>query len=722
MNSSWRIPWRALQRAASTFVPMLGLAVLAWSQPAPKPVAAPPVPSVRDLKFPPLRPIQIPNVETLTLPNGMKLYLLEDHELPLVNASARIRTGNLFDPPDKIGLATITGAVMRSGGTRSKTGDQLDLELENIAASVESHIDESSASVSFDALKENTDEVLGLFHDVLTEPQFRQDKIDLAKSQLRSSIARRNDDAHGIAEREFEDSVYGKQTPYGWSMEYATVDRITRDDLTSFYQRYFFPANVMLAVWGDFNAAEMKSKIERVFGDWRVTQPAVPAFPAVRKTTAPGIYLAAKSDVTQTFFSIGHLGGELRDKEFPALQVMADILGGGFRSRLFQRVRTRMGNAYEIGADWGANYDHPGLFEISGSTKSASTVETFKAIQEEVEKIRTSEVTDEELNTAKQTALNSLVFAFDTKAKTLGRVLTYEYYGYPKDFIQQYQKALVAVTKAEVLRVAKERLDPAAFTIVAVGNPQDFGKPLESLGGPVARIDLTIPDAKAEAPRDPASATKGTQILQRAQAAAGGAAKIAAVRDYSDVAEFEISGAGGGMRVRQTDRWVAPGFFRQDSELPAGKISAYFDPVNRNGWISTPQGSGPLAGAQLKQVQGDLFRLYFRLLLSDRLPGVTLDAVDDRTVEIRDAESGETARMEIDPATGLPSKVLYDSVVVAGAPVPVEDRYSDFQEAGGIKIPVKITISQAGRKFADVTLSDYKINTGLETGDLGKQP
>ncbi len=456
-----------------------------------------PVPSVQDLKFPPLRPIRIPKVEIVTLPNGMKLYLLEDHELPVVNGSARIRTGNLFDPPEKIGLATLTGSVMRTGGTRAKTGDQLDQELENIAASVESSIGETSATVSFSALKENTTEVLGAFHDVLTQPEFRQERLDLAKNQIRSGIARRNDDAHGVVEREFSDLVYGKDNPYGWRMEYATIDRIGRNDLVNFYQRYFFPSNVMLAVWGDFNAAEMKAQIEKLFAGWTVTQPPVPAFPAVRKTSAAGAYLAVKTDVTQTFFAMGHLGGVLRDPDYPALQVMSDILGGGFRSRLFQRVRTKMGNAYEIEADWGANYDHPGIFEITGSTKSASTVETLKAIQEEVEKIRTSEVTDEELTTAKQTALNSLVFAFDTETKTLGRVLTYEYYGYPMDFIQQYQKALAAVTKADVLRVAKEHLTPSAFTIVTVGNPKDFGKPLDTLGGSVKTIDLTIPGAPA---------------------------------------------------------------------------------------------------------------------------------------------------------------------------------------------------------------------------------
>lgn len=450
------------------------------------------IPAVNDLKFPPLGAIKIPDVETVTLPNGMKLFLLEDHELPVINGAARIRTGNLFDPPDKVGLATVTGMVMRIGGTKQKTGDQLDEELENVAASVESNIGETSGSLSFNALKPNTDQVLQIFHDVLTEPEFRQDKLDLAKSQVRSVVARRNDDAHGVAEREFTGLVYGKDTPYGWQIEYATLGRIGRQDLLDFYHRYYFPANVLLAVWGDFNTAEMKGKIEKLFAGWNEKQAPVPAFPKVRVQRAAGIFLGAKSEVTQTFLVMGQLGGDLRDKDYPALTVMSDILGGGFRSRLFERVRTRMGAAYEVGADWGADYDHPGLFEISGSTKAASTVATVLAIQEEVTKIRTTEVSDEELKTAKDTALNGLVFAFDTRAKTLGRLLTYEYFGYPKDFIQQYQKALAAVTKADVLRVARQRLHPEAFTLVAVGNPKDFGKSLDALGS-VKTLDLTIP-------------------------------------------------------------------------------------------------------------------------------------------------------------------------------------------------------------------------------------
>ena len=213
-----------------------------------------PLPSYKTLKYPPLRDIKIPDVATFTLSNGIKLYLLEDHELPTVHGFALIRTGNLFDPKDKVGLANMTGDVMRSGGTHAKTGDQIDEQLENIAASVESRIDESYGQVQFSTLKNTTDEVLGVFHDVLTQPEFREDKIDLAKTQYRSAISRRNDDAAGIAQREFTNMVYGKNTPYGWQIEYETLDRIQRADLQAFYQRYYFPANTIIAVSGDFSS------------------------------------------------------------------------------------------------------------------------------------------------------------------------------------------------------------------------------------------------------------------------------------------------------------------------------------------------------------------------------------------------------------------------------------------------------------------------------------
>ena len=274
-----------------------------------------------------------------------------------------------------------------------------------------------------------------------------------------------------------------------------------RDDVVAFYRRYYFPANIILAVQGDFSAPEMKARLEKLFGTWSAQQPPVPPFPKVENVAKPGVYVATKTDVTQTSFALGHLAGELRDKDYPALEVMADILGGGFQSRLFQKVRTQLGYAYEVSASWGADYDHPGLFDISGSTKSASTAETLKAIEGEIKKIQTEPVSDEELQSAKDTVLNGFIFNFDTPSKTLNRLLTYRYYGYPDDFIFQYQKAVEQVTRADILRVAKQYIDPAKFVIVTVGNPKDFGTPLDSLGLPVQALDISIPAPNKPAPK-----------------------------------------------------------------------------------------------------------------------------------------------------------------------------------------------------------------------------
>ena len=703
--------FRATTARECFFLLLLPCALAA--QQAPTPPA-----SWKDLKFPPLKDVRLPKIEESTLPNGMKVYLLENHELPLVRGTALVRTGNLFDPADKVGLATITGDVMRSGGTATKTGDQIDEQLENIAASVESSIGESSGRVSFSTLKERTDEVMAVFRDVLTAPAFREDKIEFVEQQLRSGIERRNDDVHGISQREFTDLIYGPKTPYGWQIEYATVDAIKRDDAVAFYKRYYFPANVILAVQGDFSAPEMKAKIESLFGGWNYQQPPVPPFPKVDSRPKPGIYIATKTDVTQTNFAMGQLGGVLNDKDYPALEVMGDILGGGFKSRLLQKVRTELGYAYEVGADWGANYDHPGLFEIYGSTKSASTAATLKAIDGEVQRIRAQEVTADELETAKQTVVNGFVFNFDTPSKTLNRLLTYRYYGYPDDFIFDYLKAVRNVTRADILRVAKQYLDPAKFVIVAVGNPKDFGTPLSSLGLPVTDIDLTIPQAKAAlAPAvDPRVMDRGKALLARARNAMGGDA-LAVVKDMTETATMRLDQSSGGLVVKQTEQWLAPNHFRQDNVLPFGSVSTYSN--GTSGWAATAQGVSPIAGPQLRQIDFENFRLWFRLMLSDRDPDREVAITETGKIRVSD-HNGHTVFLSVDAMTGLPASEDYQPP--GNDKGAVQEIYGDWQATAGVQLPRRITMNQDGRHLADVTVTGVAINQGLTPERIAKQP
>ncbi|MHC4580942.1 MAG: M16 family metallopeptidase, partial [Planctomycetota bacterium] len=238
-----------------TIVTVLGSSLL-WSGCGEQQAA-----NYRNLKYPKLGDIEVPEVEQVTLANGMRLFLLEDHELPLINLSVRIRTGSIHEPAEKIGLASMTGQVMRTGGTGTMTGDEMDEELEAIAASVETGIGLNSGSASMSVLKGDLDKGLSILADVLMNPAFREDKIQLAKMQAASAIARRNDQVGAVAGREFDKLIYGPESVYARHEEYATIGSITRDDLVAFHKRYFGPNNAMLAVWGDFDTKEMIAKI-----------------------------------------------------------------------------------------------------------------------------------------------------------------------------------------------------------------------------------------------------------------------------------------------------------------------------------------------------------------------------------------------------------------------------------------------------------------------------
>ena len=290
-------------------------------------------------------------------------------------------------------------------------------------------------------------------------------------------------------------------------------------------------------------------------------------------------------------------------------------------------------------------------------------------------------------------------------------MLRYEYFGYPKDFLFQYRKAIDSVTRADVQRAANEHFKPENLTIVAVGNPKEFDKPLTDLGK-VNKIDLTIPEPKAEAAKsDAASLARGRDLLQRAQKSMGGAEKLAAVKDSIQTAEIAMAGAG--VKIKQRNRYLAPGYFRQDLDLPFGKVATYTD--GKTGWMVTPQGSGVMTDTILKQAQGELFRNLLRLVIADRDASVQVNAVAEDTAEI--SRDGISVRVQFDPATGLPSKEIYTE-----GPGSSEESFSEWREVEGVKVPFKIAVQQDGKKMADIAVLDYKFNTGLKPEELSQKP
>lgn len=238
----------------------------------------------QDLKYPPLPRIQLPEYDRYQLENGIVVYLVEDHRLPLISANAVINTGSRFEPNNQVGLAEITGNLIRTGGTKKHTPEELSDILELKAASIETSISQSSGSASFSALSYDLDSIFPLFAEILQQPQFEPEKLAFLKTQFKGAIARRNDNPSNVANREFGKLIYGNDSPYARTVEYSTLDNITRVDVIDFYRQYIRPENMMLGIVGDFEPATMKSLINQYFANWQVDSP-LPSFEQIPQPT-----------------------------------------------------------------------------------------------------------------------------------------------------------------------------------------------------------------------------------------------------------------------------------------------------------------------------------------------------------------------------------------------------------------------------------------------------
>ncbi len=454
-------------------------------QPAPwNKVEAPPLPA-----FTPPEPTRV------QLANGMVIFLQPDHELPLISAVARIRGGSISEPANKTGLTDLYGDVWRTGGTKTKTGDQMDDFLEARAAKVETDNQSDSTSISLSCLKGDFDAVFDMYLDLLHNPEFRADKLELSKRQMYTAISRRNDDVDSIVHRESLIIAYGKDNPYARVPEYATVAAVTRQDLLSWHQQYVHPNNIIFGITGDFDPKDMEAKLRKAFESWPKGTPA--GEPKIQfNQPTPGVYAIDKTDVNQTTITMLDLGILRNNPDYYAVTVMNEIFGGGFSSRLFNNLRTGKGLAYSVGGGVGYGWDRPGLTDIEMQTKSGSTVEGIKGLDNEIDDLLKTAPTAEELKRAKDNILNSFIFQFDTPEKVLREKMAYEFYHYPLNFLEQYRSQVEKVTANDVLRVARKYVHKDQMAVLVVGNESDFDKPLSSLG-PVQKVDIAIPPPPA---------------------------------------------------------------------------------------------------------------------------------------------------------------------------------------------------------------------------------
>ena len=685
-------------------LPQSGAQVATWKQ-----IPIPPLPA-----FKPQQPKRI------QLSNGMVIFLQEDHELPLIEGSARIRGGQRNQPPSKVGLVDIFGEVWRTGGTQTQTGDQLDDFLEVRAAKVETGAGPDSTTISLNCLKGDFDDVFKVFTDLLLNPEFRADKLELAQKQMEDAISRRNDEIGGIAHRESVKLAYGADNPYARTPEYATVAAVTRQDLIDWHQTYMHPNNIILGISGDFDAAAIEARLRAAFESWPKGPP-LPKDEIQYHRAQPGYYQIQKEDVNQSNIRMVALGTTRDNPDYYAISVFNEAFGGGFSSRLFNDIRTKRGLAYNVGGGIGANFGHPGILQFAMSTKSQSTIESIQALDEDIADLAKQPVTEEEISRAKDAILNAFIFRLDSPDKILAERVTYEYYGYPPDWLDKFPAEIKKVTAADVNRVAGKYLHRDQLAVLVVGNTKEFDKPLSSLG-PVKEIDITIPPppgAKEEKLEKPtASNEEGKALAAKVVAALGGEAKLATIKALKAKLNLTQKTPQGDFSMQSETVIVYPDRLHAEMQTPNGAMSVVVTPDSA--FMAMPgQGMRNFPPSQKEETLEQIKRDPIFIASHWKDSNVFFNAdgtekVGDIEARIVDVNAAGTAiRWFVDPQTGHILKEIYRTLS-QGAPVQGETDMDDWKPIGGLTLPLVRHNKQNGRDSSTAEYTALELNPAVD--------
>jgi zinc protease len=473
-------------RYGSSLFLLLALAALLVSCARPSAVT-PGLPSrPEQLTFAPLT-FQVPEVEKMILPNGIRLYFREDRELPLVEITAMVEAGSIGDPARKTGQGALFAASLRGGGAGDRSPAELDEYLARLAADLSVGTDTYATTFSMSLRASDLPDGLAVLEDLLRRPGFEPTRLEISRRQMLEGIRRQDDNPDSVASRALMRAIYGDH-PLGRTPTVDTVAAISRADLLDFHQRYFHPNNVWLSISGDVDRQELLRMLERVFGDWMQKPLAPEPIPLVAAVPKAKV-LVGNRDIPQTTILLGAIGIDKDDPDLYAVRVMNYILGGGgFNSRLMREVRSDRGLAYSVYSSYQVGRRLPGPFVAGSETRSAATVTVVQLMKEQMRNMRSQPVTSEELRLAKDSLVNSFVFAFTDSHEIVAQTMRLDFYHYPPDYLQRYRDRVAAVTAEDVLQAARKHLRPDDLTVVLVGQAEAFGTDLAELGLPREEI------------------------------------------------------------------------------------------------------------------------------------------------------------------------------------------------------------------------------------------
>lgn len=426
--------------------------------------------------------IELPPIKKTTLDNGLKLIVIEHHELPVVAFRLVLKCGSAYDPPGKAGLADLTAGLLRKG-TKTRSATQIAQEIDFVGGSLGAGSGRDATYATCEVLTKHFDLGLDLLSDVVLNPTFKEDEIDRLRNQTLGGIKEKKRDPESVADEKFKEFLFGDH-PYGQPAEGTeeSITTIVRDDIVNFHKKHYVPNNSILAVVGDVEPEEVITKVKAKFSQWKAGEITPPSFAQPPAIKGHEILLVDNPELTQTYIRLGHLGIERKNPDYFAVKVMNYILGGGgFASRLVDEVRSKRGLTYDIHCSFDYN-KLKGAYQIGTFTQNDSIAPAISAIIEQIRNIRAEEVTDKELEETKSFYAGYFPLQFETPSQIATEILNVELYDLGEDYLKDYRQNINAVTKEDILMAARKYLNPDNMKLVVVGKADEVKSFLEPLG------------------------------------------------------------------------------------------------------------------------------------------------------------------------------------------------------------------------------------------------
>jgi predicted Zn-dependent peptidase len=418
--------------------------------------------------------IHIPPHEKFALKNGLTVLLLEKHGVPIVSFDTIVKTGAAADPEGQEGLAAITAELLRKG-TKTRSAQQFAADLDYIGGSFGSDAGADFTSVSAEFLTKDLARGLDLFSDALLRPTFPQAEVDKVLAQSIDGIRSAKDNPQQVLGEYYNGYLFGARSygrPEGG--DELSLKRIDRDAIVKFYDSNYAPGNTILAVAGEFNAAEMRKKLEEVLGAWAAKKVPAAAIPAVAPVKGKRLLLVDKPDATQTYFAIGNAGTKLTDPDRVGIDIVNTVFGGSFTSLLNEALRVESGLTYGASSQFDSHKE-PGTFGMYSFTKNETTVQAIDLVLQMLQKLHRDGITPEQLASAKSYTKGQFPPTIETSGQLARLIVQNEFYGLDDSEVNQLEARIDAVTPEVARQVIQKHFPLDNLVFVLIGKASAIG-------------------------------------------------------------------------------------------------------------------------------------------------------------------------------------------------------------------------------------------------------